>query len=80
MIERLARSICRQRGIAPDDHDPEFGTQWQAVAREAKGLLIVMLDPTEAMVRAGAERAAIHPERTRTAYRAMIDAAIARQI
>ncbi|WP_242128062.1 hypothetical protein [Sphingobium sp. Sx8-8] len=80
MIERLARAICKQKGIAPDHHHPEFGTQWQATAREAKGLLIVMLDPTDAMIRAGARRAEIDPERARTAYRAMIDAAIARHI
>ncbi|WP_313801701.1 hypothetical protein [Sphingobium sp.] len=80
MIERLARTICKHREINPDDHHPHYSTQWEAVAREAKGMLIIMLDPTDPMVRAGAEAGALEPDKARIVYRAMIDAAIARQV
>ena len=80
MIERLARSICANRGIPADDHHPHFDSQWQAVAREAKGVLIALLDPTPQMQRAGAEAVGIAPEKAAAVYRAMIEAAVARQI
>lgn len=76
MIERLARTICKQHAIPPDDHHADFETQWQAVARDAKGLLITMLDPTDAMARAGAEAGDLEPGQARSIYRAMIDAAV----
>lgn len=80
MIERLARSICASRAIPADNHHPDFDTQWQAVAREAKGLLISMLEPTEGMATAGAQAGGIDEKRAGTIYRTMIDAAVARQI
>lgn len=80
MIERLSRSICASRAIPADDHHPDFDTQWQAVAREAKALLIAMLDPTPAMVAAGARAGDIAQDTALTIYRVMIDAAVARQI
>ncbi|SEK05368.1 hypothetical protein SAMN05518849_13617 [Sphingobium sp. AP50] len=80
MIERLARTICKLRGVPPDDHHSDFDTQWQAVAREAKGLLISMLEPTEHMTRAGAKMGGCDIDQARAIYRAMVDAAIDRNI
>lgn len=72
LIERMARTLCKIRGIVPDDHHMDFGTQWQAVAREAKGVLICLQDPTEQMLEAGARDARIDPETAERIYRSMI--------
>lgn len=80
MIERVARAICKQRAIPADDHHPDFTTQWQAVGREAKAILITMLDPTDHMARAGAKRGGVDLDQARSVYRAMVEAAVARQV
>jgi hypothetical protein len=80
MIEHLARKMCALRGIPADDHHPDFGTQWRALAREAKGVLIAIREPTDTMAAAGAEASGLDEAGARSVYGAMIGAAIARQI
>jgi hypothetical protein len=80
MIEHLARKICSLRAIQPDDHHADFGTQWQAVAREAKGVLVAMLEPKGQMTAAGSLAGDVDEPRASRIHTAMIDAAIARQI
>lgn len=80
MIERVARTLCTARAIPPDGHHAEFGTQWQAVAREAKGALVALRRPTPAMAKAGADAGGVDQATAAQIFHAMIDAAIARQI
>jgi hypothetical protein len=80
IVERLSRTLCTIRSVAADDHHPDFGTQWQSVAREAKGLLIALRDPTAQMVDAAVKVSGVKPEAARQIFKVMIEAAIPRQI
>ncbi len=70
MIERLARKLCEQDGGDPDAIRIGEGKAagrtwrgWEAHASQARALLAVIREPTEAMIRkAEAEYDAIFPE------------------
>lgn len=82
MIERIARVLCEKDGGDPDEVRLGEGHAagktwlgWQAHASDARDILGVMRDPSEAMIGAG-RIVLLEGERvTVEAYQAMIDAA-----
>jgi hypothetical protein len=70
MVERVARALCRESEIYPED-------QWERLADWARAALEAMREPTIDMTEAGYEayRKADQPALS-TSYKAMIDAAL----
>lgn len=84
LVERLARAMCRSRGLAPDDDSGGHSSPnyWHLMedARacmdeiEAAGLVIVPREPTEEMLRPGDPPYRFHPSEFRELWAAMIAA------
>ena len=73
MVERVARALCRESEIYPED-------QWERLADWARAALEAMREPTEAMEAAGERALYDEDDRayhlSRTAYDAYIAAAL----
>lgn len=81
MIERVARAFCEGQGMLWDNLFPNTKALLRYQARTA---ILAMREPTEAMMEAGAHPGSgggpdecwMHPPEARTAWKAMIDAAL----
>lgn len=90
MIERIARLICKARGMDPDARaDAKFEgadirpsvevgdmLEWQCASGWARSILKAMREPTHPMDKAGQEVTARSLFRCSSVWEAMIDAAL----
>jgi hypothetical protein len=77
MIERVARAISEQQGVEVDEATDWAAGHWQECVDQAKAALLVLREPTKAMIHAGAEGSGEDSEAVAiSAWKAMIDAAL----
>jgi hypothetical protein len=77
LIERVARAICKARGVDPDGVIANRPA-WKLYIPEARASILAMREPTMEMVEAGRIKYCTK-EQTRRLWAAMIDEALREQ-